>query len=162
MRVAILGGQDYKEAELEDWLYKLHDKYPDAVIVTRGERGAEKQVKTLMEAIGHTVESPPRKDWAKAPSDLMGMECITGVIQLYKDEKGKTQSRFITPPADVIVVVGNPNSAAGKIASDIYKRLDAWREPQNRRPFTVVAAPAAQKKKPPPRKPTKKRETLAA
>ena len=160
MRIAFIGGTEYNEVELEDFLYKLHAKYPDATIVTGAGRGAEKQVKTLLDAIGQTVEVPPLHNWAKSPGDLQIAEILGGQFKLLRSEDGKTKQVYVTAPADYIVIVGRIEAARASIAHAIWKRCDAWREPDKRRPLHIIAAPPEKKKVTKPRA-KKKRETLA-
>lgn len=140
--IAVVGGTDYVEADLEAFLYKLHSKYPEATIRTGNGRGAEKAVKTLLEALGQPVFLPPlRPDLYLNPLDCQINDILIG--------------------ADVIVVVGNPDSSRPKRALDLWKRLDSWREPELQRRLVQVAAPPKKKvvKK---HKATKRREQLAA
>jgi len=165
-RIAIVGGTDYVPEELEDFLYALHTKYPDALIITGNGRGAEKEVQRLLEAIGHTVEIPrlhtefKHKETSFSPTDHQVGTIIEGDFLIYQDENGKTQHRFISPRADVIIIVGNPDSSRARKATDVWKRMDSWRDERNRRPLHRVAAPKAKAKAKKHRTP-KKRELTA-
>lgn len=148
LRVAILGGDDYDAPALEDFLYKIHDKYPDSVIVTGGERGAEKAARVLLEAIGHAVEVPPKPaDWGN-PSDWQAYSCMSG-------ELGKPEDR-----ADIIVAVGNPDSHRAALAIKHWKRMDSWRLPENQRQLVQVAVTKSKPKR--KARPKKNAERLAA
>lgn len=143
MRVAVVGGTSYVEAELEEFLYALHSKYPESVVVTGSGRGAEAATKTLLDAIGHTVEVPvEHPEWyGKASGDCQVNDVLVG--------------------ATVIVAVGSTTGGRVKIAADIHKRLNTHREPENKVKLVSVAAPVKEKAAP-KRKASKKKELLAA
>lgn len=142
MRIAFVGGQDYKDDALEAFMYALHAKYPDAVIVTGDGRGSEKQVRRLLEAIGHTIIIPPlRPDLYNDPLSIQVADILLDV--------------------DVIVLVGNPDASRNKLATAIWKRIDSWREKSKQRPLHNVAVPPKKKKAPAPRRPSKREELTA-
>jgi len=160
MRIAFLGGTSYDAGALEDFLLALHQKYPDATIVTGNGRGAEAKVKVQMEAWGHDV-IVPTLDNAYSFSDPLA--CQVNDILLN---------------ADIIVTVGSRSAGRAKLAWDIHARQTYKKNPQggilktrgqpvpfldpeNIRPFHNVAAPET-KPKTATRRATKKPETLAA
>lgn len=174
MRIAIVGGADYLPEVFEDFLYALHRKYPDAVIVCGTAAGknlyeedgdgkkkkvgsipsAEGMAYSLMTGLGHTVEQPDMTtktaQYLGGDSDLqLGWIC-SGQWELFArtNEAGKKflDHRWITPRPDVIVAVGNLESSRAKYAYDAWKKFDAWRLEENRRPFHNVAAPVKEKK----------------
>ena len=151
-RIAIVGGTDFVAEELEDFLYTLNNKYPDATIVTGNGRGAEKEAQRLLEALGMTVEVPrlhtefKHKETSFSPTDHQVGTIIEGDFLIYQDENGKTQHRFISPRADIIVIVGNPDSSRAMKAASIWKRMDSWRDAHNQRVLHRVAAPPVKKK----------------
>jgi hypothetical protein len=152
VRIAIVGGTDFVPEELEDFLYALNNKYPDAIIVTGNGQGAEKETQRLLEALGMTVEIPrlhtefKHKETSFSPTDHQVGTIIEGDFLIYQDENGKTQHRFISHRADVIVIVGNPDSSRPRKAINIWKRMDSWRDKKNQRPLHRVAAPPVKKK----------------
>lgn len=172
MRIAIIGGTEYVEEELEDFLYKLHAKYPDSIIVTGDAVGrkekpsAEKATRTLMEALGHTVEVPPKNPQfagikSYSQSDHQVREIMGGILQLYKDERGVTRHRSLTPPADIIVTVGSETSNRAAMARKAWDKT-AWYKYTPRTPYFNVATPKQEKAKPPPKRRAKKRREMLA
>lgn len=55
LHVAIVGGARFDEAKLEDFIFKLAEKHPDAVIFTGSGKGSEKRVIALGEGLGLKV-----------------------------------------------------------------------------------------------------------
>lgn len=166
MRVAILGGTDYLESDFEDWLYKLNDKHPSAVIFTGTAGGknvygpnkeklgylpsAEGMAASLMPGLGHEVWTPdmttPTALYLKAGADLQLGWILSGQWELYRNEKGVLNHRFITPPPDVIVAVGKPTSSRAAAAIKHWQQFFGWREKENQIPLVKVAVPAEAKK----------------
>lgn len=150
LRIGFIGGESYIEADLEAFLLALHQKHPTAIIVTGLGRGAERVVKTQMEAWGHTVEIPPlHPEWFAHPLDC--------------------QVNDILIASDIIVTIGSPEGSRAKIARAIHRRIDMLYEPWAKshrmrelgRPLHNVAAPPTKKQKP-GRRPSKKQKELIA
>lgn len=166
MRIAIIGGTDYDQIAFEDFLYKLNSKYPDAVIVTGTAIGqsAEKQATSLLTGLGHTIEVPEPDQYLStimSKSDLQVRDVICGAMRVQR--KGKSiESYHVTPRPDIIVTVGNPDSARARLATTIWKQLYAWEPDGTNTPFIPLHNVATVvKKKKTARKPKKKTELLA-
>ena len=171
LRIAIAGGTDYVDTAFEDFLYALSEKYPDCIIHagTAGGKNiyddppapakktkigylksAEMMAASIMPGLGHEVWTPDMTtmtaQYLGGGSDLQLGWVLSGQWEMYRNEKGgPLHHRFITPRPDVIVAVGKIKSTRAATAYDHWKKFDAWRLEEFRRPFHNVAAPVEAK-----------------
>ena len=109
VNVAVIGGARYDEQKLDDFVFKLAEKHPDAVIFTGGGKGAEKRVIALGTAIGLKVRQ------AQLYEEWYGDEALICQVNSILIASG-----LISP----IVLVGS--GARVTRAKEIVKRLSPY------------------------------------
>lgn len=107
MRIAVVGGMYFDMKALDQFLWRLKEKYPDATIVTGEGKGAER----------HAFES----------AKLLGFKVIQHrvtdrQVQWFGDAALDCQVSTILAKADVILVVSN--GGRSKIALDWWHRMN--------------------------------------
>lgn len=143
-KIAVVGGQNYIEEDLETFLRAMYEKYPYAtVVIGSAHRSAEPHAAKFAFELGFKIERPEPNYMA------------------FGDEAMDCQVNDVVAEADVIVTVGSPTGGRAKRAAEIHKRVDSCREPWNRRVLHNVAAPEKKAAKPKARRAKKKAEAYA-
>jgi hypothetical protein len=143
----MVGGISFDPNDLDRFLLSLHEKYPNAVIVTGEAQGSEKHAAESARLLGFTVETVPEPD-ANMYGDGTPRVHVERILNL--------------PRVDVIVTMGSPGGRRAKAALEIWKRCDNFNNGvakianvpmPSARKFHSIAA--LEKKKPTTRRATK-------